>query len=217
MNKKNILLIELLELLRIIRNLTIGLVFTTVTIILTLAAKVCLHDNFDLAYDISYVAKRKYGFHMIFVLDSLENIPREHLELLKEDGYNIVISEELLNDVIEEHPESLKIPANEVMGLTDHSSRTIYLRSKLAGIGYTTLHEVGHAIDKCNGTLSKGSEFKECFDSEKDGIRKYAQSGTGEYFADLYALINFKYDDIMLGYTEDDFPESTKYIKSHLW
>ena len=102
-----------------------------------------------------------------------------------------------------------------MQGLTVHNEKRVYLKPQLETASITVLHELGHILDKCNGTVSSTPEFKECCTEEKGLIRDYSKNNVSEYFADIYSLSINRMN--ILTYSREDFPKSIRFIESQPW
>jgi len=146
----------------------------------------------------------------VIAIHNLEKAPKEHLVAVKKEGYKIVISDEQLDAAETRYEQYLRKDIN-IVGLCCPSEKIIYLSEDVSQIGDTVLHEFGHAIDLTNG-YSKTAEFKECYDSEKDGIREYARQNAREYFAETYMLCcKTISSNLCMKYS---FPETMEFLKT---
>lgn len=152
----------------------------------------------------------------IIIVDTLEHIPKKHLEMIRDAGYKIEISDEKL---IEEYENSFgktkRDESDYVGGITVHSIKKVYIRDNYKNVEFSTLHEIGHILSKVNNDLKDNAEFVECYNLENSKMREYGQRSCSEYFAEVYMLNTIRHDKFK--YTKDDFPKSSEFIRRNLW
>ena len=150
------------------------------------------------------------------LVDTLEHIPDKHLEMIKDAGYTIEISDKKLIEAYRtSFDETKRDVEDRVGGITVHDKKKVYIRDDYKNLEFSVLHEIGHVLSKVNNDLKSEAEFIDCYNLEKEKMREYGQRNCSEYFAEVYMLNTIRH--IRFEFTKDDFPRSSEFIRRNLW
>lgn len=140
----------------------------------------------------------------------LNMIPEEHLEILEDAGWDIVLTNQNL---------ALTYVYNvPIAGITDYSIKTIYIYNTRHSIYRAVIHEVGHVLAYELGNIDETDEFIRIYNDEKNNFTDFTKPWSthcivneDEYFASVYHDMILDYDR-----TLEDVPLSVEYIEEYL-
>ena len=125
---------------------------------------------------------------------ALGQAPAGALGLMAEQGWEVVFT---ASRDLAEFTEGQGIA--EPLGVTVWAEKRIYVRATVACAAQTTLHEVGHWIDRVGGWLSSRDEWSRAWEAERGAyaaVSAYAASDAREMFAEVC-------DDVLLGRSDN--------------
>lgn len=125
---------------------------------------------------------------------ALGQAPAGALGLMAEQGWEVVFT---AGRDLAEFAEGQGIA--EPLGVTVWAEKRIYVRATVACAAQTTLHEVGHWIDRAGGWLSSRDEWSRAWEAERGAyaaVSAYAASDAREMFAEVC-------DDVLLGRSDN--------------
>lgn len=134
------------------------------------------------------------------LVSTIENVetylPKSTLDAFIADGWHITATSAQDLTLLAESI-GVDIADREIIGLTDVTTKTIWLDANTSSIIGSLLHEFGHYVDYNLGWPSKSDAFVTLYDSEHtaySSYSSYAASDATEMFANLYSdlLLNSK-------------------------
>lgn len=115
----------------------------------------------------------------------IDKVPDSILDMLKEEGYSISLSEQ---------PGSA-YDVKYIDGITDTTQNLIIIKKYKGKFRKSVIHEIGHAVDDCLDFPSKSESFNSIYEDEKEQIivtgvdnPSYCKQSSQEYFAEAFQM-----------------------------
>lgn len=164
-----------------------ALVLDSVVNVLTDTAKATYTDEW---YDGHIYCEGDVSSYLVSTLEDTEAyLPAGVLDAFVTDGWHITLTSSRDLTAMAESLEADSHGSRTLVGLTEPSTKTIWLVADTSSIIYSTLHEFGHYVDRSLGWASRTEEFQALWDAERGSYaayNDYAVSSAAEAFANLY-------------------------------
>lgn len=190
--------------LQYIRTSMLIFLVAFVSIFIMFIFTILLHKNFDISNKL--VSSNNHIMTRLLSVKSLELLPIEHLEVLKDSGYKI----QLDTEKIKEYEEQSGTKAKFVISTED---KLIYINATSTGIDKATIYATSYVLADLLDVENKG--IKECMKKEIEefkGTEDLAKVRANKYFATIYTAYYTKQE--YKGNNAEDFPETVNFIRS---
>lgn len=94
--------------------------------------------------------------------DQISIIDKKIIDSFKSSNYKIYVT---TSDIATTYSDSKK---GSVLGITNFTTKKIYIQASEDGVFDSTIHEIGHWFDEKLGFTSSSKEFKNIYNEEKD-------------------------------------------------
>ncbi len=172
-----------------------ALVLDSVVNVVTDTTKATYTDEW---YDEHVYCEGDVSAYLVSTLKNTEEyLPEGTLDAFTADGWHVTLTSNRDLTAMAENLNADGHGEQHLVGLTEPSTKTIWIVADTSSIIYSALHEFGHYVDRSLGWASRTDEFQTLWAAERGAYaahNDYAASSAAETFANLYGdlLLNAK-------------------------